>query len=229
MIDVRGLGGPSSVDPRVDASGDKPSPALRPGRASASTTSSGRVPSLHAFRRRCAQPCSGASPVVWTRPTPPAFLTGYAHSSFPARPGAWTTAGDKRSPRFRRVPFRRDMVSDPGRATAPRIPVPPVLPSTVLNGSASAMSSFSGLNTYPIRSLCTLRERRHRRPRNTRYRAARYDPTRAGLPPAGPRQLRLAHQHSLPGGRYPLPGPDFHRLERASFAWRTASPSPTRI
>src|SRR5208282_6806237 len=25
----------------------------------------------------------------------------------------------------------------------------------------------------------------------------------------------------LPGGRYPLPGPDFHRLERASFAWRT--------
>src|SRR5215469_14210424 len=98
------------------------------------------------------------------------------------------------------------MVSDPGRATAPRITVQPVLPSTVLSGSASAMSSFSGLNTYPIRSLCTFRERRHRRPRNTRYRAARYDPTRAGLPPAGPRQLRLAHQHSLPGGRYPYLG-----------------------
>src|SRR4029077_9674116 len=32
-------------------------------------------------------------------------------------------------------------------------------------------------------------------------------------------------QHSLPGGRYPLPGPDFHRLDRASFAWRTATPS----
>src|SRR5215469_2690798 len=92
------------------------------------------------------------------------------------------------------------MVSDPGRAAAPRIPVQPVLPSTVLSGSASAVSSFSGLNTYPIRSLCTLCGRRHRRPRNTRYRAARYDPTRAGLPPAGPRQLRLAHQHSLPGG-----------------------------
>jgi hypothetical protein len=28
-------------------------------------------------------------------------------------------------------------------------------------------------------------------------------------------------QHSLPGGRYPLPEPDFHRLDRASFAWRT--------
>ena len=30
-------------------------------------------------------------------------------------------------------------------------------------------------------------------------------------------------EHSLPGGRYPLPGPDFHRLDRASFAWRTAT------
>jgi Helix-turn-helix of DDE superfamily endonuclease len=28
-------------------------------------------------------------------------------------------------------------------------------------------------------------------------------------------------QHSLPGGCYSLPGPDFHRLDRASFAWRT--------
>jgi hypothetical protein len=32
-------------------------------------------------------------------------------------------------------------------------------------------------------------------------------------------------QHSLPGGCYPFPGPDFHRLDRASFAWRTAIPS----
>jgi hypothetical protein len=28
-------------------------------------------------------------------------------------------------------------------------------------------------------------------------------------------------QHSLPSGRYPLLGPDFHRLDRTSFAWRT--------
>jgi hypothetical protein len=28
-------------------------------------------------------------------------------------------------------------------------------------------------------------------------------------------------RHSLPGGRYPLPGPNFHRLDHASFAWRT--------
>jgi hypothetical protein len=29
-------------------------------------------------------------------------------------------------------------------------------------------------------------------------------------------------QHLLPGGRYPLPGPDSHRLERASLAGRTS-------
>jgi hypothetical protein len=32
-------------------------------------------------------------------------------------------------------------------------------------------------------------------------------------------------QHSLPGGRYSLPGPDLHRLDRASFAWRTTTNS----
>ena len=34
---------------------------------------------------------------------------------------------------------------------------------------------------------------------------------------------RSTTQHSLPGGRYPFPGPDFHRLDRTSFAWRTAT------
>jgi putative tryptophan/tyrosine transport system substrate-binding protein len=28
-------------------------------------------------------------------------------------------------------------------------------------------------------------------------------------------------QHSLPSGRYSLLGPDFHRLDRTSFSWRT--------
>src|SRR5262249_16239159 len=32
-----------------------------------------------------------------------------------------------------------------------------------------------------------------------------------------------ATQHSLPSGRYSLLGPDFHRLDRASLAWRTYS------
>ena len=31
----------------------------------------------------------------------------------------------------------------------------------------------------------------------------------------------VATQHSLPSGRYSLLGPDFHRLDRTSFAWRT--------
>src|SRR6185312_3630454 len=33
----------------------------------------------------------------------------------------------------------------------------------------------------------------------------------------------VATQHSLPSGRYSLLGPDFHRLDRTSFAWRTQS------
>src|SRR5213082_438575 len=38
-------------------------------------------------------------------------------------------------------------------------------------------------------------------------------------PPLSP----VATQHSLPSGRYSLLGPDFHRLDRTSFAWRTHS------
>src|SRR4051794_12738468 len=141
----------------------------------------------------------GAASVLLSRPTPPAFRGGFALLSSPPRPGtACAAAGDRRSPRFRRVPFRRDVVSDPGRATAPRIAVPHMLPSTFPTASASATSGISGLNTHPIGLLCTLRSRRHRRPRNTRYRATRYHPTRAGLPPAGTRQLRLAHWKSPP-------------------------------
>src|SRR5919108_2444252 len=33
----------------------------------------------------------------------------------------------------------------------------------------------------------------------------------------------VATQHSLPSGRYSLLGPDFHRQDRTSFAWRTYS------
>src|SRR6478672_3824265 len=33
----------------------------------------------------------------------------------------------------------------------------------------------------------------------------------------------VATQHSLPSGRYSLLGPDLHRLDRTSFAWRTHS------
>jgi hypothetical protein len=103
-----------------------------------------------------------------------------------ARPGL-------RSPRFRRVPFVRDRITDLGRAPAPRMAASYVLPSTLRTVSASAAISLSRLNNPP-------------------HTIAVY---------ASPWSSPSTSQHSLPGGRYPLPGPDFHRLDRASFAWRT--------
>ena len=52
---------------------------------------------------------------------------------------------------IRRIPFRRDVVFDPGGATAPRITVPHMLPSTLMNGSASAILWISRLNLPPHR------------------------------------------------------------------------------
>src|SRR5690349_13739317 len=49
--------------------------------------------------------------------------------------------------------------------------VPHLLPAAVRSASASATLSLSKLNTVLVVSLCTLRGRRRRRPRNTRYRA----------------------------------------------------------
>ena len=118
--------------------------------------------------------------------------------AFPNRPGtALAAAGSRRSPRFRRDPFVRDVASDPGRATVPRITAPHMLPSAIATASAPATSRFSWLNPTP-------------------HTIAVY---------ASPWSSPSTAQHSLPGGRYPLPGPDFHRLDRASFAWRTAIPS----
>src|SRR5712671_3781945 len=93
-----------------------------------------------------------------------------------------------RSPRFRRDPFVRDVVFDHGRASAPRITGPHMLPSTLLTVSASAISWFSRLNSTPH----TI----------TVY---------ASQPPSP-----ATTQHSLPGARYSLPGPDFHRQDHAS-------------
>src|SRR6266446_6056445 len=111
---------------------------------------------------------------------------------------AVATAGGVRSPRFRRDPFIRDVASDPGRATVPRVTAPHMLPSAIATASAPATSRISWLNPTP--QMITV------------Y--------------ASPWSSPSPTQHSLPGGRYPLPGPDFHRLDRASFAWRTTNPSP---
>ena len=113
---------------------------------------------------------------------------------FPPRPGiAQATAGQTRSPRFRRVLSVRDAALDPGRATEPRIAVPHMLPSTSLTASAPAIFRISWLNPTP-RTIAVY---------------------------ASPWSSPSTPQHSLLGGRYPLPRPDLHRLELASFAWRT--------
>src|SRR5580700_8033552 len=104
--------------------------------------------------------------------------------------GAYCHRSNVSSPRFRRVPFVRDVVSDPGRASAPRIAVPHMLPSTLLTVSASAKLWISWLNSTP-RTIAVY----------------------ASQPPSP-----ATTQHSLPGARYGLPGPVFHRLVRASLA-----------
>jgi len=67
-----------------------------------------------------------------------------------------------------------------------------MLPSTLLTASPLRAYVFRGSIAHPTRSLCTLRGRRRRRPRNTRYRA----PLR--LP--GPVSHRQDHA-SLPGAQ----------------------------
>ena len=145
-------------------------------------------------RRRDFNPpdLGAAQRTLRSRPTPHIFPDGFVSSTSRRGPGHSVQPGEMRSPRFRRVPFVRDGVSDLGRAPAPRISVPSVLPSTLSTVSASATLCLSRLNVPP-------------------HTIAVY---------ASPRSSPSAAQHSLPGGCYPLPGPDFHRLERASFAWR---------
>ncbi|MGY4285577.1 hypothetical protein ACVWXO_004797 [Bradyrhizobium sp. LM2.7] len=92
--------------------------------------------------------------------------------AFPMRTeGACRLRSNAGPPRFRRGPLLRDGVFDHGRASAPRITGPHMLPSTLLTASASASFCLSRLNSHPTASLCTLRCRRRRRHRNTHYRA----------------------------------------------------------
>ena len=106
---------------------------------------------------------------------------------------SWSSA---RPPRFRRNPLVRDVAFDPGRATAPRMTAPHMLPSTSLTASAPAMLKISWLNATP-------------------HTIAVY---------ASPSPSPAPKQHSLACGRHPLPAPVFHRLDHASFAWRTIEP-----
>src|SRR5229473_1535055 len=117
-------------------------------------------------------------------------IIGYGSS--PSRYGPWgrrVHRPNMRPPRFRRLPFVRDVFFDHGRASVPRIAGPHMLPSTLLTGSASAILWLSRLNSTP-------------------HTIAVY----ASHPPSP-----ATTQHSLPGARYGLPGPVSHRQENASF------------
>src|SRR3981189_412892 len=129
-------------------------------------------------------------------------IIGYGSS--PSRCGPWGRRVHRpnvRPPRFRRLPFVRDVFFDHGRASVPRIAGPHMLPSTLLTGSASAILWLSRLNSTP-------------------HTIAVY----ASHPPSP-----ATTQHSLPGARYGLPGPVSHRQEHASLGRRTSNPLLFRV
>ncbi len=189
--------GLDATDPQARCFSVMLSPALSPEHVLQLTfPSTGRLPSAISatdFRRLCSMLHQYYAAVR--------LLVCSSTASSPRLPVAardrQATAGQTRSPRFRRDPSIRDVASDPGRATVPRITAPHMLPSAVATASAPAISRISWLNPTPQ----TI----------TVY--------------ASPWSSPSTTQHSLPGGRYPFPGPDFHRLDRVSFAWRTATPS----
>ena len=136
-----------------------------------------------------------ASSVLCSRPTPHLFRDGFVSSTSRRGPHPPKRIGrDEAPPRFRHVPFIRNGVSDHGRAVAPRVTVRNMLPSTLSTASASATLSLSRLN-IPLRMIAVYASR-----------------------PSSPND-----HATLATGRHAtaLPSPDFHRLERASFAWRT--------
>src|SRR5258708_6310825 len=111
------------------------------------------------------------------------------------------TRRNVRPPRFRRVPFVRDVFFDHGRASVPRIAGPHMLPSTLLTGSASAVLWLSRLNGTP-------------------HTIAVY----ASHPPSP-----ATTQHSLPGARYGLPGPVSHRQDHPPLPRAQAIPPPPAV
>ena len=181
---------PRVADPPVGDGHGMLCPVLRPGHRQSPAVPPTEPPSLHALRRRCSRVCSGASSVLRGSSDPSPVPRQRRLLAFLPRPGiASATAGQARSPRFRRCLFARDGVFDLGGATASRITTPHMLPSTFSNASAPAIFLLSRLNSPPHAIVVY-----------------------ASHPPSP-----TTTQHSLPGVRYDLPGPDFHRLDDASF------------
>ena len=80
--------------------------------------------------RRIAPLCSSASQLLWHGQTSRARTSSATAPHLPdADRHTQTTRPDPRPPSFRCDPFARDVALDPGRATAPRLAVPHMLPS----------------------------------------------------------------------------------------------------
>ena len=152
-----------------------------------------RLPSIRSVAAATGRPCSQTSPVLCTCPTSRARSSTATAPRLSAADRSVIPRPDTRSPRFRRVPFARDGVFDHGRVSFASHTGLLMLPSTSPNVSASAVFRISRLNSPP-------------------HAIAVY----ASLLPSP-----TATQHSLPGGRYSLPGLVSHQLDHASFAWRT--------
>ena len=135
-----------------------PVPVLSPGHASPLTFPPiGRLPSAISaagFHQLCSRHHRYYAAVR--------LLTSSATASSPRLPVVahihQSGLGEMRPPRFRRVPFIRNGVSDHGRAVAPRVTVRNMLPSTLSTASASAKISLSRLN-IPLRMIAVYASR----------------------------------------------------------------------
>src|SRR6202011_2620012 len=150
--------------------------------------------------QRIAPLCSPASQLLWRSPTSHTRASSATAPRLPdadrrTRERTLNRRPDVGYPRFRRNPFARDVLLDPGGMTVPRITALHMLRSTITTVSAPANSSFHGSITHPTQPLCTLRVRRYRR----------------------------LTQHSLPGDLLGLTWAGLAPADRASFAWRLPS------
>ena len=164
-----------------------PHPALCPGHASPRAFPSiGRLPSTTSAAADQTA-LFGASQVL-CKPSDSSPLPRQLRLlGFPPWPGtALAIAGETRSPRFRRVPFARDVFSDPGRANDASHNGIAHVAFDPFHGLRPCGKPISWLNSTP-HAIAVYASRTH-------YRAACYGLTRTGLPPAGSRQLRLAHR-----------------------------------
>src|SRR4249919_1125 len=118
--------------------------------------------------QQIALPCSPASQLLWPRPTSHARASSATAPRLPdadrrTRERTLNRRPDVGYPSFRRDPFARDVLLDPGGTAMPRITALHMLRSTIRTVSAPANSSFRGSITHPTQPLCTLRVRRHSR------------------------------------------------------------------